>query len=243
MEEKRQFGLIGYPLKHSFSPGYFKQKFETEGIDDAEYSLYELEDIAEFQELSRKSFKGINVTIPYKEKVIPYLQEVSEEARIIGAVNTIKFENGRLIGYNTDSYGFEKSLISFYGDTKPDHALVLGSGGASKAVRFTLQRLGIDSTVVSRQSKYLNYKDLEESHFKGSVLIVNTTPLGTWPDVSSAPNIPYNFLDEKDFLYDLVYNPEKTLFLSRGEKQGASIKNGHDMLKLQAEKSWEIWNT
>jgi shikimate dehydrogenase len=182
------------------------------------------------------------VTIPYKEKVVHFIQELSDEARQIGAVNTIKWENGILKGYNTDCYGFEKSLTAFYGSRKPEKALVLGSGGASKAVMYTLQNLGIDAQIVSRQSRYLNYTDLEESYFTGHLLIVNTTPLGTWPDVDSAPNLPYEFIREEHFLYDLVYNPEKTLFLRRGEEQGASVKNGNDMLKLQAEKSWEIWN-
>lgn len=239
----RKFGLIGFPLKHSFSPGYFATKFSEEGIVDAEYKLYELSDISEFAELTMSDMVGINVTIPYKEKVMNYLQELSDEARQIGAVNTIKWENGILKGYNTDCYGFEKSLTAFYGDDKPEKALVLGSGGASKAVMFTLQNLGINAQIVSRQSRYLNYKDLEASNFDSKLLIVNTTPLGTWPDVDSAPNIPYRFIRAEHFLYDLVYNPEKTLFLKRGEEQGASIKNGHDMLKLQAEKSWEIWNS
>jgi len=151
--------------------------------------------------------------------------------------------DGKLKGYNTDCYGFKHSLLSFYEDNKPDHALVLGSGGASKAVMYTLQKLEIDAQIVSRQSRYLNYQDLDASYFEGRLLIVNTTPLGTWPDVDSAPKIPYDLIRKEHFLYDLVYNPEKTLFLSKGEQQGASIKNGHDMLKLQAEKSWEIWNS
>lgn len=238
----RKFGLIGYPLKHSFSPGYFADKFEKEGITDAEYKLYELEDISEFSDLSREDMLGLNVTIPYKEKVVDYLQELSDEARQIGAVNTIKWENGRLKGYNTDCYGFEKSLTAFYGKLKPERALVLGSGGASKAVMYALQALGIDAQIVSRQSRYLNYSDLEASYFQGRTLIVNTTPLGTWPDINTAPNLPYELIRKEHFLYDLVYNPQKTLFLERGEKQGASVKNGYDMLKLQAEKSWEIWN-
>ncbi len=243
MEIVRQFGLIGYPLKHSFSPGYFADKFEKEEISDAEYKLYELENIEEFADLAKKDLKGLNVTIPYKEKVIPFLDELSEEAEEIGAVNTIKFVNGKLIGYNTDCFGFETSLTSFYGDQKPENALVLGSGGASKAVAYTLQKLGINFRIVSRKSKYLNYVDLDEKYFEGSILVVNTTPLGTWPDVNNCPNIPYDLLTGEHFLYDLVYNPEKTLFLNKGEMKGAATKNGYDMLKLQAEKSWEIWNT
>ena len=243
MENKRQYGLIGYPLKHSFSPGYFATKFEKEGIEDAEYNLYELDDISLFSDLAKMNLQGLNVTIPYKEKVIPFLHEMSIEAQEIGAVNTIKFEDGKLVGYNTDTYGFEQSLLSFYGDKKPDYALVLGSGGASKAIGYTLQRLEIKFQIVSRKTMYLNYPDIDKSYFDHNLLIVNTTPLGTWPEVESCPNIPYQYLSDRHMLYDLVYNPEKTLFLRKGEEKGAKIKNGHDMLVLQAEKSWEIWNT
>lgn len=239
----RKFGLIGYPLKHSFSPGYFADKFKREGIEDARYDLYELEEISAFKDLTKEDLVGLNVTIPYKEKVIPFLHEMSEEAIEIGAVNTIKFENERLIGYNTDCFGFEASLLSFCGDQLPDRALVLGSGGASKAVGYTLQKMGVNFQFVSRRKGYLNYSDLDKKYFSENLLIVNATPLGTWPDVESAPDLPYEEINEKHFLYDLVYNPEKTLFLSLGEKQGASIKNGYDMLKLQAEKAWEIWNS
>lgn len=241
MVKKRKFGLIGYPLKHSFSPGYFAEKFKSEDITDAEYKLYELADIEEFEGLKQMGFQGLNVTIPYKEKVIPFLDELSEEAIEIGAVNTILFNNGKAIGHNTDCYGFETSLKIFYGDRKPSSALILGTGGASKAVAYSLKKLGIDCLFVSRKSQFTNYDELNVKHLSGSVLIVNSTPLGTWPAVESKPNIPYDLLGPEHFLYDLVYNPEKTLFLSLGEQQGASIKNGYDMLKLQAEKSWSIW--
>ncbi|WP_235296862.1 shikimate dehydrogenase family protein [Portibacter marinus] len=242
MKNKRKFGLIGYPLKHSFSPGYFAEKFNKEEIEDAVYDLYELERIDQFENLKRSEIAGLNVTIPYKEAVMPYLDMLSPEAVSIGAVNTIKFTDQGLMGYNTDCYGFKNSLTSFYGNRKPTRALVLGTGGASKAVRYVLSNLNIPFTIVSRQPSLLNYDELSAEHFDGEVLVVNTTPLGTWPDIDKAPNIPYQFLTSKHFLYDLVYNPEKTLFLKLGADQGAAIKNGYDMLKLQAEKSWEIWN-
>jgi len=241
--KKKKFGLIGHPLKHSFSPGYFSQKFMDEGIHDCQYDLYDLESIRDFEGLLDQNLIGLNVTIPYKEKVIPYLDELSDDARQIGAVNTIKFTSQGLVGYNTDTYGFSTSLEAFYGGNKPDSALVLGSGGASKAVCFSLGKLGIKSIIVSRKSQFLNYGDLDHKHLAESQLIVNTTPLGTWPDVDSAAEIPYKLITSEHFLYDLVYNPEKTLFLKQGEDRGDSIKNGHDMLKLQAEKSWEIWNS
>lgn len=243
MEHIRQFGLIGYPLKHSFSPSYFADKFERENISDAEYKLYELSEITEFADLKKKNLLGLNVTIPYKEEVIHYLDELSEEATEIGAVNTIKFVNGKLFGYNTDTYGFESSLKSFYGDSKPANALVLGSGGASKAICYTLQKLDINFRIVSRKSIYLTYDELDKSYFEGSLLIVNTTPLGTWPEIEKCPLIPYDLINSDHLLYDLVYNPEETKFLSNGRLNGAKTKNGQDMLKLQAEKSWEIWNS
>ena len=243
ISNKRRFGLIGYPLKHSFSPGYFAKKFKSEDIQDAEYSLYELSQIGDFEKLINAGLIGLNVTIPYKEKVMQYLDDLSSEAQEIQAVNTIKFHDGKLIGYNTDCYGFELSLKGLYGKNKPKNALILGTGGASKAVAYTLKNLGIGYTFVSRQSQFLNYEEIDQDRLANNKLIVNTTPLGTWPDVDTKPNLPYNYITEEHFLYDLVYNPEKTVFLSLGEKRGASIKNGFDMLKLQAEKSWEIWNT
>ncbi len=242
MNHIRKFGLIGHPLKHSFSPGYFAAKFKNEGINDAVYDLYDLECVEDFMDLAKKDFVGLNVTIPYKELIIPYLDDLSSEAKEIGAVNTIKFENGKLKGYNTDSYGFEQSLKEFYGLQKPEKALILGSGGASKAVKFTLEKLGIEFQIVSRKKGYFNYSELNASMFKGKLVVINTTPLGTWPDIDNAPDIPYQYINSEHFLYDLVYNPEKTLFLSLGQKQNAAIKNGYDMLKLQAEKSWQIWN-
>ena len=243
MEKHRKFGLIGKPLKHSFSQKYFTNFFADQGLSNCTYENFELEDISEIQALFQQDIQGINVTIPYKEKVLPYMDELSSEASAIQAVNCIKFENGRKVGYNTDCYGFKQSLMNFYGEHKPESALILGSGGASKAIGYTLQDLKINSRIVSRRNKYLTYDELQEKHFEGRVLIINTTPLGTWPDVEFCPNIPYELISEKHLLYDLVYNPEKTLFLRKGETHGAQVKNGYEMLVLQAEKSWEIWNS
>ena len=237
-----KLGLIGYPLSHTFSPSYFAKKFLALGIDDVEYSAYSIDDIDKVNDIFAQGVTGLNVTLPYKEQVIPYLDELSEEAKGIGAVNTIKIVNGRKIGYNTDVFGFENSLLEQLQDTKVENALILGSGGASKAVKFVLNKIGINSTIVSRKKSYLTYNDLDDSIIESNKLIVNTTPLGMYPQIDTCPDIPYAALTEKHFLYDLVYNPEKTLFLMKGESVGSSIKNGNDMLILQAEKSWEIWN-
>ena len=237
-----RFGLIGYPLSHSFSPSYFAKKFADLGIKDSEYLAYELEDIPRVEALLQSGVKGLNVTIPYKEQVIPYLDRLSDEAKKIGAVNTIKISEEGVVGYNTDVYGFQKSLELFLGGKKIEKALVLGSGGAAKAVKFALETLGILFTTVSRQASFLQYQDLSKKIIDDHQLVINTTPLGMSPKIHTCPNIPYHLLSDEHFLYDLVYNPEKTLFLKQGSARGASVKNGYDMLVLQAEKSWEIWN-
>lgn len=247
----RQFTLIGYPLSHSFSKKYFTEKFAREGIEKHEYFLSPLEKIEEFSQLisTYPNLVGLNVTIPYKEEVIPYLDEISEEAKAIGAVNTIRIRNGKLKGFNTDVYGFEKSLVDFLLTKEKviniENALVLGTGGAAKAVVFILKKLGINPILVSRKKGKgdLVYEDLDNVIFEECKLIVNTTPLGMLPNLESCPNLPFARINEKYYLYDLVYNPEKTVFLKRGENQGAAIKNGLEMLHLQAEKAWEIWNT
>lgn len=237
----RQFGLIGYPIKHSFSPGYFKDKFKIEKIADARYDLYPLEQIELFEEL--KGLQGLNVTIPYKEAVIPFLDELSLEAKEIGAVNTIKFSDGRKVGFNTDSYGFKYSLQPLIEGKKVAHALVLGTGGAAKAVWYVLEKLKIPFYKVSRSSGDILYQDIDESLLKKNLLIVNTTPLGMAPNIQQCPDLPYKAIGPDHILYDLVYNPEKTLFLIKGAAQGATIKNGLEMLQLQADKAWQIWNT
>ena len=237
-----KLGLIGYPLSHSFSPRYFAEKFSNLNIQDSEYLAYSINQIDKINAIFESGVTGLNVTIPYKEQVIPYLDELSEEAREIGAVNTIKIENGKKVGYNTDVYGFQASLLGQIGDAKIEQALILGSGGASKAVKFVLSKLGIDAKIVSRKKEFLTYKALDSEIIQTHKLIVNTTPLGMFPKVDHCPDLPYDGLTKQHFLYDLVYNPPKTLFLKKGELAGASIKNGNDMLILQAEKSWEIWN-
>lgn len=240
------FGLIGHPLTHSFSKKYFSEKFEKEQITNCTYELFDIENIEKLNEIlkSTKNLKGLNITIPYKEQVIPFLSELSPEAKKIGAVNTIKIDNEKLIGYNTDYHGFKQSLKPFIEITH-ERALILGTGGASKAVFHALNDLNIQCLFVSRNPKNNNeicYSDLNEYVFKHHQIIVNTTPLGTFPDTYNKPAIDYNSITSNHLLYDLVYNPEETLFLKEGKKKGAITLNGLEMLKLQAEKSWQIWN-
>ncbi|ADR22650.1 shikimate 5-dehydrogenase [Marivirga tractuosa] len=239
------FGLIGYPLEHSFSGKYFTDKFEKEQIQDCEYRLFPLEDIKAFDSLKEQNLAGLNVTIPYKEQIIPYLDELDEHAKAIGAVNVIQFTNGKTKGYNSDYYGFKDSLIDFIPEGLGSKALILGTGGASKAIKQVLKDLSIPFKVVSRKEGFdftyeeLNSKAeiLQEYH-----LLINTTPLGTFPKVEEKPHIPYHALTQNHYLYDLVYNPAKTAFMKEGGSQGAKVINGLEMLIGQAEKSWEIWN-
>lgn len=244
----RQFGLIGFPLGHSFSKKYFSEKFQNENID-ARYDLYELSNISEFPNL-RNSIKlsGLNVTIPYKEQIIPLLDKLDDTATSIGAVNVIRFDydnNGKatLTGFNTDAIGFENSLKPFL---KPHHkkALILGTGGASKAILYTLQQLGIECSYVSRSTRegQLTYSDLNEEILNDNLLIVNATPLGTFPKTDACPDIPYQFLTDKHLLFDVVYNPAETLFMKKGRDAGATVLNGEEMLIGQAIAAWEIWN-
>lgn len=239
----RHFGIIGYPLSHSFSPSWFNEKFRKEGVN-AEYSAYPLDDISEFPALVADiRFSGINVTIPYKQKIIPYLEELDASAQAVGAVNVIRFSDGRMTGHNSDVYGFKKSLMDFIGEAVVSKALVLGTGGSSMAVIVALAELGILYDRVSRDNaKGISYKDLTATALKNYNLIINTTPLGMYPHTNSKPPIPYEALDENYFLFDLIYNPENTLFLSEGLMRGCKVKNGFEMLIFQAEKAWEIWN-
>ncbi|MBQ0164706.1 MAG: shikimate dehydrogenase [Bacteroidales bacterium] len=238
------FGLIGHPLGHSFSARYFAEKFAAEGID-ARYDNFDLDDIGEVATLRRLS--GFNVTIPYKQAVIPYLDGMSDEARAIGAVNTVRVENGCFYGYNTDVIGFRESLRDWLSEDNASvrSALVLGTGGASKAVYYALTQLGIAWQLVSRMPKEgcLTYNDLRKdtSILASTALIVNCTPLGTFPNVDTCPDLPYESLNPAIRLYDLVYNPEETLFLRRGREQGCPVKNGLEMLHRQAEAAWKIW--
>lgn len=238
------YGLIGNPVEHSFSEKYFTEKFKHEKII-ATYKTFKLNSITEFQGLvqKEKNLKGLNVTIPYKEKIIPFLDEVESQAKNIGAVNTIKFENGKRIGYNSDVFGFMKSLFPLL-EKQHTHALVLGTGGASKAVIHALHSLGVEHKSVSRtpQEKQFGYEDLNREIILDYRLIINCTPLGTYPNVNESPNIPYKYLTPQHLLYDLTYNPVITQFLANGQQQGCKIFNGQKMLEYQAERSWEIWN-
>jgi len=243
----KQFGLIGFPLGHSFSKKFFTEKFERENID-ARYDLYELQDISEFVALKDKpELSGLNVTIPYKEQVMPFLNELDETAAKIGAVNVIKFirSEGKLVlkGYNSDAIGFENSLKPFI---QPYHkkALILGTGGASKAIDYTLHKLGIETTFVSRSAKsdMLTYRQLTAEIMADYSVIVNASPVGTFPHSDECPDIPYQFLTDKHLLFDVVYNPAQTLFLKKGKEQGAQGLNGEGMLIGQAVAAWEIWN-
>lgn len=243
----RQFGLIGNPLVHSFSKKFFTEKFECENID-AQYDLFELKNINDFILLiEHTEFSGINVTIPYKQKVIEFLDELDETAAKIGAVNVIKFirTGGNLIlrGYNSDAIGFENSLKPHL---QPFHknALILGTGGASKAIDFVLQKNGIKTTFVSRNKieNGLTYSELTKDVLDENLIIVNTSPVGTFPHSEECPEIPYKFLTDKHFLYDLVYNPAETWFLKKGKEHGAQGINGDAMLVGQALAAWEIWN-
>ena len=244
----KQFGLIGYPLSHSFSKKYFSEKFEKASITDAQYELYELKSLQDFKNWMNtiSNLKGLNVTIPYKQEVIPFLDQLNEKAKAIGAVNVIKKElDGTYTGYNSDYYGFKNSLEDFLDKPFPKKALVLGTGGASKAVIVALQDMGIDYRYVSRKTSggILSYEDLTDELITTHQLIINTTPLGMYPGVDQCPPIPYEAIGSTHYLYDLVYNPQETLFMKKGLVQGAKVKNGLDMLILQAEKAWEIWNS
>ena len=243
----RQFGLIGLPLAQSFSKKYFTAKFENEKID-AVYDLLELQDISELSALlMNDELYGLNVTIPYKEKVIPFLDELDKTAADIGAVNVIKFirDKGtlRLKGYNSDVIGFETSLCPFL---KSYHkkALILGTGGASKAIDYVLRTLGIETTFVSRTPKpgILTYSQLSKEILSDNLLIINASPVGMYPHISECPAIPYQFLTPNHLLFDVVYNPYETLFLNRGKEMGAFGLNGENMLVGQAIAAWEIWN-
>ncbi len=244
----RKFGLIGYPLGHSFSKKYFTAKFQNEKID-ARYDLYELDKIEKFENLKQTpDLCGLNVTIPYKEKIIGFLDELDETAQKIGAVNVIKFiqtESGLILkGYNSDAIGFRKSLEPLF---KPLYtkALILGTGGASKAVKFVLDNLKIQSVFVSRNPSegMLSYQQIDKNLLDEFKLIINTSPVGTFPNVNQCPDIPYHLLDNSHFLYDVIYNPAETLFMKKGKERGAMVCNGEKMLNRQAEAAWEIWNS
>jgi shikimate dehydrogenase len=246
----RLFGLIGYPLSHSFSAKYFETKFAAEKIPDAEYRLFAMDKISLLSDLidREKELQGFNITIPFKTSILTHLTHISEVASLAGAVNCVKIiretSGVELVGYNTDVYGFRESLLPLL---KPYHyeALILGTGGSAQAVAYVLHELGIGYTMVSRsagEKSHLQYSLISKEIMSNNLLIINTTPLGMYPETEKFPDIPYHYLNNKHLLYDLIYNPAETIFLQKGREAGTMVKNGLQMLELQAEKSWEIWN-
>ena len=244
MKKSRKFGLIGKNIDYSFSKKYFSEKFKKENLD-CTYSNFDIENISLIESILQKNgISGYNVTIPYKQEIIKFLDEIDEVAKSIGAVNTIKKIDNKNIGFNTDSIGFEKSLIPLIENKKPDSALILGGGGASKAVKYVLKKFKIDYSTVSRKEGksefiYENLNDVIINRFK---MIINCSPVGTFPNINKCPNIPYKHLTKEHVLYDLVYNPIESLFLRRGRELGCKTKNGLEMLEIQANESWRIWN-
>jgi shikimate dehydrogenase len=253
---RKKYGLIGYPLSHSFSKNYFNEKFEKENISDCEYELYPLSNINELPALLKNEplLCGLNVTIPYKESVLPFLDELDATAKAVGAVNCIKISppgshlsSPRLKGYNTDVFGFRQSIKPFL-EIRHERALIIGTGGSSKAVHHVLKEIGIDCYFLTRDKsklktdKAFEYSELNEYIMKAFRLIINTTPVGMYPEVDSAPGILYEHLAPGHLLYDLVYNPAETEFLKRGKAKGTATVNGLSMLKQQAEEAWRIWN-
>ncbi|MES2588402.1 MAG: shikimate dehydrogenase [Bacteroidota bacterium] len=240
-----KFALIGKRLDYSFSQTFFTDLFKQNGLDNS-YENIEIQDVSEIKAiLSSQKFSGLNVTIPYKETIIPFLDELSPEAQKIGAVNTIAFKNGKTIGYNTDAFGFQQSIKPFL-DNRHEKALILGTGGASKAVSYVLKNIGLDVVYISRNPKGENqfsYEDLNQNMVQAFKMIVNCTPLGTFPNTDEKPNFPTEFITENHFVVDLIYNPEKTRFLKEAQEKGAIILNGASMLKEQALKAWGIWNS
>lgn len=240
----KKYGLIGKPLSHSFSGKFFNEKFEREGID-AIFELYEIDTAAELVNLVKQKpdLKGLAVTIPYKKDVIPLLSSVDDTAMEIGAVNCIHIRETEMVGYNTDVVGFEKSLLNFL-PLMPAAALVLGSGGAALSVKYVLSKLEVPFHVVSRNpaQQEMSYNSITEKIIQQYPLIINTTPVGTYPAMDACLPIPYHSLNKDHYLFDLVYNPAETLFLKKGREQGAQTCNGKEMLELQAEENWKIWN-
>lgn len=245
----KKLGLIGFPLGHSFSKKYYLEKFDKEQITGINYDLYSIEDIKEFEKIFNDTdFYGVNVTIPHKINVLAYINELSPEAQEIQAVNCIQIKHTEqgpfLKGYNTDVYGFEESLKPLL-ESHHTKALILGNGGAAKAVEYALKQLNIDYKFVSRTKTDNNftYNEIDQDVLNEYSIIINCSPIGTYPNIEVAPNLPYEYITSKHLLYDLVYNPAETAFLKKGIQNGAKVKNGQEMLEIQAEKNWEIWNS
>lgn len=245
---EKKFGLIGLTVSHSFSKNYFDEKFFREGLRDYHYDLYELKKIDDIRQLidENPEMCGLNVTIPYKEQVIPFLNEIDEAAKKIGAVNVIKIKDGKLLGYNTDSIAFKETLSKWFPNPEGSTAIILGTGGSSKAVQQALRELNIKFKIASREPAKgdFGYEELKNNNeIKECNLVINTTPLGMSPKTSEYPAIKYEQLTANHFVYDLIYNPARTQFLQKAEMRGATIKNGLEMLHIQAEKAWAIWNS
>ena len=245
MLTKKTFGLIGKNIDYSFSRSYFSKKFKKLQLTNCEYVNFDLKSIEELSTINLNEVYGFNVTIPYKTEIIKFLDKIDPEAEKIGAVNTIKINRRELIGFNTDYIGFKKSLLNFTDGVIPKNALLLGSGGATKAIKYALKSLNINQKTVSRKygKSDLTYDELNKEIIKNSDLIINCTPLGTYPNINQSPYIPYEFLSESNTLFDLIYNPIKSSFLNKGQKMGCKIQNGLEMLEIQAEESWKIWNS
>ena len=241
--KERKFGLIGKDISYSFSRQYFTKKFQELKLENYQYVNFDLPAIDDFSRINLEEVNGFNVTIPYKEDIIPYLDKVNSKAIRIGAINTIRItKKGKLKGYNTDEYGFRKSILPLL-EKHHKKALILGTGGASKAIAFALKKLHLPYQFVSRKTDdNFNYNSLTETIIKEHQIIINCTPLGTFPNIDECPNIPYQAISNTHLLYDLIYNPEETTFLRKGRENGATTCNGLKMLQLQAEKAWQIWN-
>ncbi|MFT5752810.1 MAG: shikimate dehydrogenase [Flavobacterium sp.] len=246
VKKQKKYGLIGKDISYSFSKKHFTEKFAAYHFDNCEYLNFDIPSVKEFPEIisKTKGLRGLNVTIPYKEEIIPYLDSLSKNAKKIGSVNTIVINKKKeLVGYNTDFYGFKKSLKPLL---KSHHtkALILGTGGASKGVAFALKKLNIEYDFVSRNPDefQISYDEIDAALFEEYSIVINTTPVGTFPNIEDCPIIDYNLLTEKHIVFDLVYNPEESMFLKKAKEQGAITKNGYEMLVFQAEKAWKIWN-
>ncbi|MBP6576469.1 MAG: shikimate dehydrogenase [Chryseobacterium sp.] len=240
--EKKEFGLLGKNISYSFSKKYFEEKFKKLFLQNHSYNFFDISEIESINSVfENQNLAGINVTIPYKQAVIPFLDELSDEASKIGAVNCISFQNGKKIGYNTDAFGFEKTLLI----NKKEHhkkALILGDGGAAKAVRYILDKHNIEHQTVSRKSE-INFENLSDDLVRDSLLIIQTTPVGTFPNVDDSVAFPFNSITDKHYVIDLIYNPSETAFLRKSAEKGATTLNGFYMLEQQAEKAWAIWKS
>ena len=244
MKKSKTYGLIGKNIDYSFSKKYFSKKFESENLNST-YSNFDIKNLSQIESILQNDRNyGFNVTIPYKENIIKFLDEIDKAAADIGAVNTIKKINNKNIGYNTDCIGFERSLLSLIDKRKPENVLILGSGGASKAIKYVLKKLKINYSTVSRhkgKSEFV-YRNLNNEIINRFKMIINCSPVGTFPKIKDCPNIPYKYLTKEHILYDLIYNPTETLFLKKGRELGCKTKNGLEMLEIQADESWRIWN-